>query len=305
MKRESAHSFAPHLLPAHQPIASLRTYYRLTKPGIVYGNCLTAAAGFFLAAKVQPDFWVFAAMLIGIALVMASACVFNNYIDRRIDAVMARTRKRALAAGNVSVQSALLFGVILGAIGLLSLAVGTNSLTVIIAFVGMIIYIALYGYWKRRSVYGTVVGSLAGAVPPVVGYCAVTSRFDAGALLLLLILALWQMPHFYAIAMFRHDDYKAAGIPVLPVVHGMKAAKIHILSYIAAFTAAVWAFSIAGYTGYIFAAVMTVVGLMWFGVGLRRFTNKEDAKWARTMFSTSLLVLLALSVMLAVGGILP
>lgn len=244
-------------------------------------------------------------MLIGIALVMASACVFNNYIDRRIDAVMARTRRRALAAGRVSVQSALLFGVILGTLGLLSLAVGTNALTMMIAFAGMIIYIALYGYWKRRSVYGTVVGSLAGAVPPVVGYCAVTNRFDAGALLLLLILALWQMPHFYAIAMFRYDDYKAAGIPVLPVVQGMKAAKIQILSYVVAFTTAVWTFSIAGYTGYTFAAAMTLVGLTWFGVGLRNYTNKDDTKWARTMFTTSLLVLLALSVMLAVGGILP
>jgi len=213
----------------------IKDYYSLTKPGIIFGNAIPAVAGFFLASKGHPNAGLFIAMLVGISFVIASACVFNNYIDRDIDKFMARTKKRALPTGIISGRNALLYAIVLGVIGFSLLLFYTNLLTTFVGFVGFFVYIVLYGISKRRSVYGTIVGSIAGAVPPVVGYVAVTNNFDMGALLLFLILVIWQMPHFYAIAIFREDDYAAASIPVLPIKQGIKATKIHMVLYIAAF----------------------------------------------------------------------
>ncbi len=226
-----------------------KAYYQLTKPGIIYGNAITTVAGFFLASKGHFNLGLFLAALIGISLVIASGCVFNNYIDKDLDATMERTKNRALVTGAISVRGAIVFGAILGLLGLATLGLLTNTLTAEIALLGLFFYVVLYSLAKRRSVYGTIVGSISGAVPPVVGYCAVTGRFDLGALILFLILVFWQMPHFYAIAIFRQQDYTAAGLPVLPVVKGLRTTKIHILFYILAFTiaaAALYIFKFAG-----------------------------------------------------------
>jgi len=244
-------------------------------------------------------------MAVGLGLVMASGCVFNNYLDRDIDSIMSRTQGRALVRGLVNPGMALGYGLVQGLTGLVILTMGTNLLAAGLAFGGWILYVLVYGFWKRRSVHGTAVGSLAGAIPPVVGYCAATGRFDTGAFILFFILVLWQMPHFYAIAMFRFKDYKAANIPVLPVKQGMRAAKLQILVYIIAFIMATLALSLAGYTGYSFAIIMAAVGLAWFLRGWRGFTSGDDSRWGRNMFRSSLIVILALSVMLSVGAILP
>lgn len=283
----------------------LKRYYQLTKPGIIYGNLLNTAAGFLLASKWHFGFRLLVAALGGTALVIASACVFNNYIDRGIDAKMTRTKKRALVSGAVSAQNALTYAVMLGALGFTVLIIYTNALTVYLGLLAMFTYIVLYGISKRRSVHGTVVGSIAGALPPVAGYTAVTNRLDSGAILLFLILVCWQMPHFYAIAMYRFKDYKAAGLPVLPVKHGMRAAKLQIVLYILAFIVATTALSVSGYTGYTFAIVMGGAGAYWLSKGLKGFRTPDDAKWARGMFGISLLVIMTLAFMLSVGPILP
>lgn len=189
----------------------------MTKPGIVYGNTLTATAGFLLGAKGAIDYWLLLATLAGIAFIIGSACVFNNYIDRDIDAKMVRTKKRALAHGLVPAGKAITYASLLGIIGFFILSLSTNFLTVALGTVAFFDYVVLYGISKRRTAYSTIVGSIAGAIPPAAGYTAVTNRLDGGAVLLFIILVFWQMPHFYAIAMYRYDDYKAAGLPVLPV----------------------------------------------------------------------------------------
>ncbi|HEX7259880.1 MAG TPA: heme o synthase [Candidatus Saccharimonadia bacterium] len=286
-------------------MASLSTYYWLAKPGIVYGNCLAATAGFLLASKGHPSITLYIVMVGGIALVMASGCVFNNYIDRGIDEKMARTKKRALVQGVLSATNALMYGTVLGIIGLAILLTGTNALTFGLALAGLVLYVGVYGYWKRRSVHGTLVGSLAGAIPPVVGYCAVTNRFDLGALLLFLILVLWQMPHFYAIALYRFKDYKAADLPVLPVKQGMNAAKQQAIAYIIAFILVIPVLSVTGYTGYSFAIIMMVIGLVWLLKAIREYRTKDDAGWGRKLFGFSLIVMISLSVMLSVGSMLP
>ena len=281
----------------------LKAYYQLTKPGIIYGNILTATAGFLFATKLRHiHIGLLLATLIGTALVIAAACVFNNYIDRGIDKKMARTKKRALVQGAIPARNALVYATVLVLAGFGVLIAKTNWLVVGIGLVAFIDYVVLYGFYKRRSVYGTIVGSISGAAPVVAGYCAVTDRFDGAALILFLILVLWQMPHFYAIAMYRFDDYKNAGLPVLPVKKGWHATKVQIVVYIAAFVLAVGSLTAFGYAGYIFGIIMMLVGVAWLRQGIRGFTTDDNRQWARKLFFVSLLVILALSIMLSVGS---
>ncbi len=282
----------------------IKKYYGLTKPGIIYGNALTAAAGFLLASAGHVKFGLLVATLAGTCLVIASACVFNNYIDRGIDRRMARTRRRALAKGAVGPRPALVFGAVLGLLGFLVLGLWVNALVFAIGSVAFVDYVVFYGLSKRRSVHGTLVGSIAGAAPVVAGYCAVTGRLDGGALILFLILAAWQMPHFYAIAIYRFDDYKAAGLPVLPVKKGLRPAKIQITLYVTAFIAANILLSAFGYAGYTYLVVMTLLGVAWLWFGVKGFGVADDKLWARQMFFYSLIIILALSAMLAVGSVL-
>ena len=280
----------------------IKTYFQLTKPGIIFGNVITAAAGFFLASKGDVNWWLFLAAIAGLSFVIASACVSNNYIDREIDEKMARTKKRALVKKSILARNAIIFGVVLGLTGFLVLIVYTNLLTAFIAFIGFFFYVVMYSIWKRRSEYGTIVGSVSGAVPPVVGYCAVTNRFDVGALLLFVILVLWQMPHFYAIAIYRLDDYAAAGLPVLPVKEGIFTAKIYMLFYIVAFIAAALLLSAFGYTGYAYLVAISLLGFMWLGMCIKGFKTGNAKRWARGMFVFSLVIIMLLSLMLSVEG---
>ena len=177
-------------------LETLKTYLQITKPGIVLGNLITAAAGFMLASKGHIDTALLFSMLMGLSLVIASGCVFNNCIDRNMDKKMIRTKHRALAQGLISPGAALLYGTLLGIAGMTLLFNTTNPLCGIIVLAGFIVYVVLYSlYLKPRSVHSTLIGSLAGAAPPLAGYCAVSNRFDTGALILLLIFGLWQMPH--------------------------------------------------------------------------------------------------------------
>lgn len=283
----------------------LKDYYYLTKPGIIYGNAINTTGGFLLASKGNVNFSLFLAVLVGTALVIASACVFNNYIDQEIDQKMARTKKRALVTGAITDGYALIFASLLGVFGFAVLTMFTNNLTVLIGLLAMLTYIVFYGIGKRRSVHGTLIGSFAGAAPPMAGYCAAAGYFDLGALLVGLILILWQMPHFYAIAMYRREDYANAGIPVLPVKKGLQITKLTIVMYIMSFTLATISLTIYGYTGFIFLIVMSSFGLGWLLLGLQDFNKNNHTEWARKMFHFSLIVILALSVMMSVGPLLP
>lgn len=283
----------------------LKTYYLLTKPGIVYGNAVYAIGGFFLASKFHSTLSLFLAMLFGISLSIASACVFNNYIDRGIDEKMERTKKRAFVTKSVSPRNALIFATILGLIGGDLLIFGTNILTAFITFVGFIFYVILYGIGKRKSVHGTLVGAVSGAVPPVMGYTAVTNRFDIGALLLFIILVAWQMPHFYAIATYRLKEYSNANIPVLPAVKGILVTKVQILFYAVLFLIATNLLTVFKYTGYTYLAVMTVIGAIWILFAIQGFWVKDTDKWARKVFFFSLIITMVFSLMISIGGILP
>lgn len=194
---------------------SANAYYQLAKPGIVYGNVFVTLAAFLFAAGWHFSFPLFFATMVGLALVIASACVFNNYFDRDIDKKMQRTKTRALAAGKISNTSALMYGAVLGLVGISLLYFCVNTLTAGVALFGFVTYVFVYTPLKHRSSAALWVGAIAGATPPVVGYTAVTNRLDLVAFLLFLFLFLWQIPHFLAIAVYRFDEYKTAGVPLL------------------------------------------------------------------------------------------
>lgn len=277
----------------------IRDYYYLTKPGIIRGNLITAAAGFFLASQANVDLGRLVAILGGTSLVIASGCVLNNYLDISLDKQMARTKKRALVTGAVTSKNALVYASLLGLVGEVTLLIFTNLLTALIGLFGLFVYVVIYGVAKRRTVHGTLIGSLAGAVPPVAGYTAVTGRLDWAALTLFLILVFWQMPHFYAIAIYRFDEYRAAGLPMLPIIKGIRATKLQMLNYCLFFMAACQLLTLLNYTNLTYSAVMVIIGCVWLCLAATGFSKKSDVVWAKQMFGTSLLVLLTFSVSLA------
>jgi protoheme IX farnesyltransferase len=271
---------------------------------------LSGVAGFFLAASIiHYDFTVMATIffgtIFGIAFVIASACVVNNVLDRDIDKRMKRTAKRDVASGVISVRKALLFAGVLGVIGLSLLMLYTNTLTFILGVIAYVWYIVIYGIAKRTTAYSTIIGGVAGALPPVAGYTALTGRLDAGAIILFLILFFWQMPHFYAIAMFRQKDYASAKLPVWSVVYGMKSAKQQILLFTIVYAIISVLLTVFGYTGIVYLVFSVALSVYWLYRGISLYNKLEDDKWARKMFGASLLILLAILFLISIGGFLP
>lgn len=285
----------------------IKQYLQVTKPGIIFGNLISVIGGFLLAANGSIDYSLFIATLFGVSLVVASGCVFNNVIDRDIDKKMERTKNRVLVRGLISLKVTLAYAALLGIAGFALLYIAANPLAMWLAVIGFIVYVGVYSlYMKRHSVYGTLIGSLSGAAPPVIGYCAVSNQFDAGALILLLIFSLWQMPHSYAIAIFRFKDYQAANIPVLPVVKGISVAKHHITLYILAFMIATLMLSLGGYAGYKYLVVAAAVSLWWLGMALSGYKNlNDDRLWAKKLFVFSIVAITSLSVMMSIDSITP
>ncbi|CNI62478.1 heme o synthase [Yersinia bercovieri] len=284
----------------------IKQYLQVTKPGIIFGNLISVVGGFLLASKGVIDYPLFLATLFGVSLVVASGCVFNNYIDRDIDRIMERTKNRVLVKGLIDPKVSLIYASVLGIAGMLLLYVAANLLAMLLAVIGFVIYVGVYSlYMKRKSVYGTLIGSLSGAAPPVIGYCAVTGQFDMGALILLLIFSLWQMPHSYAIAIFRFKDYQAANIPVLPVIKGISVTKNHITLYILAFMVATLMLTLSGYAGYKYLVVAAAVSVWWLGMALRGYKVTNDIVWARKLFVFSIIAITSLSVMMSVDFNVP
>jgi len=283
-----------------------RSYLQLIKPGITLSNTLTGIAGFFLASSIVPfQLSVLIGVIVGIAAIIASACVVNNVLDRDIDKRMKRTAKRDVASGVISVSKALLFAGVLGAIGFTALVIWTNTVTVILGIVAYVWYVVIYGYAKRTTVLSTIIGGVAGALPPVAGYTALTGNIDAAAIILFLILFFWQMPHFYAIAMFRRSDYASAKLPVWSVKYGMKSAKRQIFIFTIIYALAAGSLYIFGYTGLVYLVLSAGLSAYWIYKGITLYNKVDEEKWARQMFGVSLLILLSMCVLISIGGFLP
>lgn len=279
----------------------IKQYLLVTKPGIIFGNLVSVIGGFFLASKGSLDLPLFLATITGVSLVIASGCAFNNYIDQDIDRIMERTKNRVLVQGLISPKVTLVYATLLGLVGVALLDIVANRLAALLAVMGFVVYVGLYSLWlKRKSVYGTLIGSLSGAAPPVIGYCAVSNQFDMAALILLLIFSLWQMPHSYAIAIFRFKDYQSASIPVLPVKYGISVTKNHIFRYILAFAVATLMLTLSGYAGYSYFIVATLISVSWLAMAQAGFKTTNDQVWAKKLFMFSIIAITTLSVMMSI-----
>lgn len=209
-----------------------RDYYQLCKPNVVLLMILTSVIGMLLASPDMVSMQVLIVGNLGIALCAGSAAAVNHLVDRKIDLKMARTYNRPVAKGRVEPVQAAVFALLLGVVGMWLLIAYINVLTAWLTLASLLGYAVVYTlYLKRASPQNIVIGGLAGAAPPLLGWTAVTNSVDAHALLLVLIIFAWTPPHFWALAVHRKDDYAKAEIPMLPVTHGIRYTKIHILLY--------------------------------------------------------------------------
>ena len=207
-------------------------YYQLTKPKVVMLMILTSVIGMFMATTGMVDWQVLVMGNLGLALCAGSAAAINHLVDRRIDAVMARTQKRPVATGKLPTQNALLFAAVLGILGMAALMIFINQRTAWLTFSGLLGYAVIYTLWlKRATPQNIVIGGLAGAIPPLIGWVAVTNSIDGGGLLLALIIFAWTPPHFWALAIARKDEYAKVDIPMLPVTHGVQYTGMQIILY--------------------------------------------------------------------------
>lgn len=278
--------------------------FSLTKPGIIVGNIVTVLAGFFMANPERIDVGLFAATFLGISLVMASGCVFNNIIDRDIDALMERTRKRALPQGLVELWVAFFFGVVLGVLGSVILFVYTNKITFAVAILGFFVYVVLYSlYVKRAQPIAILVGGVAGAVPPLVGYLAVRGTFDSGAVIIFALLLTWQLPHALAISLRRVDDYIAAHIPVIPVRAGIESSKFFMLVFVVLFVLSTLPFVIFGFIDFWYFVPVLLVNTAWVFFAARGVSTNNNSAWARAMFIFSIVSITLISFMIVLSWV--
>lgn len=283
-----------------------RSFLQLIKPGITISNSMTAAGGALLASS-QFGFELaqFIGTVVGIAFIIASACVANNMLDRDIDARMKRTKTREIAAGKISLSVAAAYSMSLGIVGLGLLYIVANWQAVLLGIIAYVWYVGVYGWAKRTTSLSTIIGGVCGALPPMAGYVAVSGVVDATAWMLFALLMVWQLPHFYAIAMFRANDYRMANLPVWSVKYGMDSTKRQIYFWIIVFFALAPLLSVTGVTGWVYFVVMLATGSYWIWQAGRNFDVEDDSKWAHRQFGVSLLVLLVMSMAFALGGYLP
>lgn len=301
----------------------LRDLVELTKPGVTRMCALTAAGAAWLALRADsspfaetpadgwcsPGFAAGFAGVVGASLAVASASAFNMLLERGRDPLMPRTRDRPLAAGRMSSRTALALASLLCAAALTVLICFTNPLTTLLALWALVGYVLVYTPLKYRTPLALLIGAFPGAIPPLLGWTAVTGTLDAGGLALFAILLVWQMPHFLAITLFRQHEYARAGIRCVPVVRGEAVARLQSVLWSALLVPISALPSVIGLTGplYCASALLLSFGFLgWALSGLRAFEKPQDAhRWARRFFFASLLYLPALIVALVLDVVLP
>ncbi|MBM7567415.1 protoheme IX farnesyltransferase [Paenibacillus sacheonensis] len=268
----------------------LKDYVALTKPNIIRLNAIAAFGGFWVASKWDNIDWLLLLyMLIGSALTMASACVINNYWDRELDKKMERTKNRALPTKRLNPNAVLVYGIVLGIIGLAVLFALVNPLTGWLGLLGFFVYVVIYTMWlKRTSTWSTSIGGISGAMPPVIGYCAVTGVVDEGAWILFALLFLWQPAHFWSLAIRRVEEYRAAGFPLLPVVKGIPRTKLQMLPYIVLLIPTGILMFTYDYVGYTYLIISLICGIVWLVHTCMGIRAADTTKWARTNFLISI-----------------
>ncbi len=285
------------------PNANWKDYLELTKPKVVFLLLITAVVGMFMATPGMVPLDVLIVATIGIGFASGGAAVVNHIVDQKIDAIMARTQKRPVATGVIKDRDAIIFAAVLSIASLLLLYFYINPLTAILTFFGLVGYAFVYTmYLKRATPQNIVIGGLSGALPPLLGWTSVTGasgEIHPHALLLVLIIFVWTPPHFWALAIFRRDEYAKAKIPMLPVTHGIDFTKTNIILYTILLIFAGLLPYLVGMSGLIYLISSTILGLI-FLVYAVRLKLTDDRKLAMDTFKYSIQYLLLMFVALLV-----
>lgn len=274
----------------------------LLKGLVLISNVLPVITGFWLAiyftgGSFSSNWTLFSLTIIGSTFVMAGALVLNNWYEVDLDREMERTQNRPTVTGSISMNTVLAIGISFSVLGFILLLFTTLG-AAIYAFVGWFTYVVLYTFWsKRKYTLNTVIGSVSGAVTPLIGWAAIAPSYHIVPLVLALILFIWQIPHTFAIAMRRSDEYKAAGVAMLPVVRGFEFTKRQIVIYIACLLPLPF---LLISLGSVFVIMATVLNLGWLVIGIRGFFTKDDLKWARVNFLYSVNYLALLFILMIV-----
>jgi protoheme IX farnesyltransferase len=290
-------------LAAQAPTASITTwrdYYELTKPRVVMLLLLTALVGMCLATPGWVEPVILVAGMFGIGLLSSAAAVVNHVVDHRIDSIMARTFNRPVARGKVSIKRALVFAGVLAVVGFIALALFVNMLTAWLTLASLVGYAFVYTmYLKRATPQNIVIGGLAGAAPPLLGWTAVTGEVHAYGLLLVLIIFTWTPPHFWALAIHREKDYAKAKIPMLPITHGIEFTKTCVVLYTLLLCAVCLLPYLTGMSGglYLLGSSMLNAYFMYMALKLK---FKPTASTAMDTFKFSILHLMLLFLILLV-----
>jgi protoheme IX farnesyltransferase len=259
----------------------VRDYRVLTKPGVMVLLLVTTLCAMLVAAQGVPSLWTLFWTLVGGALASGGAGAINHYVDRDIDAIMTRTRRRPLPAGRVAPEYALLFGIVLSVLAVYVLTAFVNPVAAVLSLSGNLFYVFVYTIWlKRTTPQNIVIGGAAGAVPPLVGWAAVTGQVSVPALLMFLLVFAWTPPHFWALALYKRGDYAAAGVPMLPAVRGEEETRRQILAYTVATVLASLLFYPLGVLGvpYLVAAMVLGGRFLWLVARLYRERSDQLAK---------------------------
>ncbi|RMJ02849.1 Protoheme IX farnesyltransferase [Marinobacter litoralis] len=279
---------------------SWHDYLELTKPRVVALMILTSLIGMLLAVPGVPGWNVLFFGNLGIALLAGAAAVVNHVVDQKIDTVMARTRKRPVATGRIAPFDAILFAVVLAAVGMIVLMWQVNEITAWLTLASLVGYAGVYTlFLKRATPQNITIGGLAGAMPPLLGWTAVTGQVEGHALLLVLIIFAWTPPHFWALAIHRKEEYAKAGIPMLPVTHGNKYTELHIVLYTVMLLVVSLLPFVTGMSGGIYLVGALVLGLRFLQYAIRLLKG-DDRRVAMDTFKYSIVYLMALFVVLLV-----
>jgi heme o synthase len=281
---------------------TLRDIVSLAKPRITLMVLITTAGGLALAGG-GVDLWTALYTLLGTALVVGSANTLNCWLERDSDRLMTRTQNRPLPARRLSPNVALLFGLVLGGISIPMLTLGVNKLTGLLAAIALVSYVGIYTPLKQKTPAALLIGSVPGALPPLIGWTAVTGQLEWAGIALFGVLFFWQLPHFIAIAFFREAEYTRAGIRVLPAVRGHRVAKVHAVVHsllLLAVTISLVPLEVAGLP-YLVTALILGAAMVVFS--LRGFSAKLEHTWARQLFFVSLVYLPVLFTALALDAL--
>jgi protoheme IX farnesyltransferase len=291
-------------LPAAKRAATARAWLELTKPRIVMLVLFTGLPAALLAAQGAPPARVFWGAGIGIALSAAAAAAFNHYYDRDIDALMVRTRTRPLPAGLLTPAQAATLGLLLAWLAYVVLAVFCNPLAALLAMANIFYYAVVYTIWlKRRTPQNIVIGGGAGASAPIIAWAAVTGRVELPAILIAAIVFLWTPPHFWALSLYRRDDYLRANLPMLPVTHGEPETRRQILLYSLALVALTLAVAPFAGLGWLYLSAAAVLGAL-FVAGAVRLHRDRNVPRAQQLFRFSILYLFALFLFMTADAVL-